>query len=335
MRALRLLAPLRTPSGFAVLTLVTLALMWVIVPSGAVVRLTDSGLGCPDWPTCEGTITSVTTGHAVIEYTNRILSGIVGVAAVLTFVIGWWAPGAPKGVRRLSLGLAVTAAAQIPLGAITVASGLHPMAVGSHFLLSMVALALAVVLALSARDWRDGRERRWDPRRGVLAGGVALAAAVVLVTGVVVSAAGPHSGDDDVLRRWGDLALAARVHVRAAMVFTALAVVLVAWVIREGGIDRITSRLMWVALPLVAVQIAIGEYQYRNGLPWQAVVMHVTVAGLVWAVIAGAAYGVARPAGAAYGRREATRWQDTQRTASGSALSRPSEISSPQSTQTP
>ena len=225
--------------------------------------------------------------------------------------------------------------AQIPLGAITVASGLHPMAVGSHFLLSMVALATAVLLALAARDWRDGRERRWDLRRGVLAGGVAVAAVVVLVTGVVVTAAGPHSGDDDVLRRWGDLVLAARVHVRAAMVFTALAVVLVAWVVREGGIDRLTARLMWIALPLVAVQIGIGEYQYRNGLPWQAVVLHVTVAALVWAVIAGAAYGVARPAGAAYGRREATRWQGTQRTASGSALSRPSEISSPQSTQIP
>ena len=80
MRALRLLQPVRTPSGFAVLALVAMALMWVIIPSGAIVRLTDSGLGCPDWPTCEGTITSVTTGHAAIEYTNRILSGIVGVS---------------------------------------------------------------------------------------------------------------------------------------------------------------------------------------------------------------------------------------------------------------
>ena len=335
MRPLRLLRPLRAPAGFAVLALVTLALMWVIVPSGAVVRLTDSGLGCPDWPTCEGTITQVTTGHAVIEYTNRILSGIVGVAAVLTVVVAWWAPGAPSGVRRLSLGLGLTAAAQIPLGAVTVASGLHPMAVGAHFLLSMVALALAVLLALAARDWRDGRERRWDARRGVLAGGVAVAALVVLVTGVVVTAAGPHSGDDDVLRRWGNLAEAAQVHVRAAFAFTALAAVLVAWVVREGGVDRLTARLMWIALPLVAIQIGVGEYQYRNGLPWQAVVVHVSVAAIVWAVIAGAAYGVARPAGARYTRREATRWQGTQRTASGSALSRPSEISSPQSTQIP
>jgi cytochrome c oxidase assembly protein subunit 15 len=331
----RLLRPLRTPAGFLVLSLVTLALMWAIVPSGAIVRLTDSGLGCPEWPTCEGTITQVTTGHALIEYTNRILSGVVGVAAVLTWVVAWWAPGAPRGVRGLSLGLALTAAAQIPLGAITVASGLHPMAVGAHFLLSMVALAIAVVLALAARDWRDGRERRRDARRGPLAGAVALAAIVVLVTGVVVTAAGPHSGDDDVLRRWGDLELAAQVHVRAAIAFTALAVVLVAWVVREGAVDRLTARLMWIALPLVAIQIGIGEYQYRNGLPWQAVVFHVSVAALVWAVIAGAAYGVARPAGAAYGRRDATRWQETQRTASGSALSRPSEISSPQSTQIP
>ena len=142
---------------------------------------------------------------------------------------------------------------------------------------------------------------------------------MVLSTGVVVTAAGPHSGDDDVLRRWGDLAVAAQVHVRAAIAFTALAAVLVAWVVREGAVDRLTARLMWVALPLVAIQIGIGEYQYRNGLPWQAVVFHVTVAALVWAVIAGAAYGVARPAGAAYGRRDATRWQETQRTASGSA----------------
>ncbi|MGE0027947.1 MAG: heme A synthase [Thermoleophilia bacterium] len=335
MRALRPFQPLRTPSGFAVLTLVALAFLWVIIPSGAIVRLTDSGLGCPDWPTCQGTITSVTTGHAAIEYTNRILSGIVGVVAVLTCVIGWWAPGAPRAVRGLSLAVALSAAAQIPLGAITVASGLHPMAVGSHFLLSIVALTAAVLLALAARDWRDGRERRWEPRRGVLAGGVAAAALVVLVTGVVVTAAGPHSGDDDVLRRWGNLAEAARVHVRAAMVFTALAVVLVAWIVREGGVDRLTARLKWIALPLVAIQIGIGEYQYRNGLPWQAVVLHVTVAALVWAVIAAAAYGVARPAGAAYRRREADREQDTQRTASGSALRRPSEISSPQSTQIP
>jgi len=327
---------LRTPRAFATLTLVTLGLMWIIVPSGAVVRLTGSGLGCPDWPLCDGGVVPATAGHAWIEYTNRVVSGIVGATAVLTWIVARRLPGAPAALRRWSLALALAAAAQIPLGAITVASGLHPMAVGSHFLLSMVALALAVLLALAAWDWRAGASRRWDLRRGPLAIAVAVAAGVVLVTGVVVTAAGPHSGDDDVIRRWGDLVLAAEVHVRAAIAFTALAVVLVAWVARERGVDRVTGRLFLAALPLVALQIGLGEYQYRNGLPWQVVVLHVTTAALVWAVIVGAVAGVARPLRApAYGRREATRWQGTQRTESGSAANRPSGISPPQSTQIP
>jgi heme A synthase len=138
-----------------------------------------------------------------------------------------------------------------------------------------------------------------------------------------------------VTERFGDLILATRVHVRAAVVFTVLAAILVAWVWREGGADRLTRRLTAAALPLVALQIALGEYQYRNGLPWEVVVFHVTTAALVWAVIVAACWGVARPVAEGYARREASLWQGTQRTASGSALSRPSGISAPQSTQTP
>jgi cytochrome c oxidase assembly protein subunit 15 len=328
---MRLLRALRAPRPFARLTLVALALLWLIVPSGAVVRLTASGLGCPDWPLCDGGVVPAQAGHALIEYSNRILSGIVMAVAVLTWVVARRMPGAPAALRRWSAAIAGATALQVPLGAVTVLTGLHPLAVGSHFLLSMVALASGTVLALRARDWRAGVARRWDRRRGPLAGAVALATAVVLVTGAVVTAAGPHSGDDDVIERFGDLLLATRVHVRAA-------VVLVAWVWREGGADRLTRRLALLALPLIALQMTLGEYQYRNGLPWEVVVFHVTVAALLWAVVLAACWGVARvaPAGdEAYGRREATRWQETQRTASGSALSRPSGISAPQSTQTP
>jgi cytochrome c oxidase assembly protein subunit 15 len=335
---MRLLRALRAPRPFARLTLVALALLWLIVPSGAVVRLTASGLGCPDWPLCDGGVVPAQAGHALIEYSNRILSGIVMAVAVLTWVVARRMPGAPAALRRWSAAIAGATALQVPLGAVTVLTGLHPLAVGSHFLLSMVALASGTVLALRARDWRAGVARRWDRRRGPLAGAVALATAVVLVTGAVVTAAGPHSGDDDVIERFGDLLLATRVHVRAVVVFAALAVVLVAWVWREGGADRLTRRLALLALPLIALQMTLGEYQYRNGLPWEVVVFHVTVAALLWAVVVAACWGVARvaPAGdEAYGRREATRWQETQRTASGSALSRPSGISAPQSTQTP
>jgi heme a synthase len=332
---MRIIRALRAPAPFARLTVVALALLWVIVPSGAIVRLTASGLGCPDWPLCDGGVVPASAGHAWIEYSNRVLSGIVMVVAVLTWVVARRAPGAPAAMRRWAAAIAVATAFQVPLGAVTVLTGLHPLAVGSHFLLSMVALACGTILALRARDWAAGRERGWDRRRAPMAAAVALAAAVTLVTGAIVTAAGPHSGDDDVTERFGDLLIAIRVHVRAAVVFAILAAVLVAWVWREGTADRVTGWLAAVALPLVAIQIGLGEYQYRNGLPWEVVVFHVTMAALLWAVVVAACWGVARPAGEAYRPREATLWQGTQRTASGSARSRPSGISAPQSTQTP
>jgi cytochrome c oxidase assembly protein subunit 15 len=337
MAAMSRLRALRTPPAFARLTLALLVLLWVIVPSGAVVRLTASGLGCPDWPLCDGGVVPAQAGHAAIEYTNRLLSGVVVAVAVATWLVARGLRDAPPALSRWPAAVALAAAAQAPLGAVTVLSGLHPLAVGSHFLLSMAALAGGTLLALRAGDWAAGRERGWDRRRGPLAAAVALGAAAVLSTGVVVTAAGPHSGDDDVTARFGDLLLAVRVHVRVAVAFAALAVVLVAWLWREGGVDRLTARLAALALPLVALQIGLGEYQYRNGLPWEVVVIHVSLAALVWAVIVAACWGVARPARepADYLSREARRWQDTQRTASGSARSLPSEISSPQSSQIP
>ena len=333
-----LLRRLRAPSAFARLALATMILLWVVVPSGAIVRLTASGLGCPDWPLCDGGVVPAAAGHAAIEYANRLLSGVVGLVAIATWVVARRMPGAPPALRRWAAGAAGACVVQMPLGAVTVLSGLHPLAVGSHFLVSIAALGCGTMLALGARDHRDGVARAWSPRRGVLAALTALSAAVVLVTGVIVTAAGPHSGDDDVTKRFGDLLLALQVHVRAAVVFTVLVVVLVAWVVREGGVDRLTGRLALLAVPLIALQIGIGEYQYRNGLPWQVVVVHVSIAALVWAVIVAACRGVARPVeapGPYNPRREATLWQGTQRTESGSALNRPSGISAPQSTQIP
>ena len=156
---------------------------------------------------------------------------------------------------------------------------------------------------MRARDWSRGVERGWDRRRGPLAALVALAAAVLLVTGVVVTAAGPHSGDDDVTKRFGDLLLATQVHVRAAVDLHAAR--RSCWWRGSGARaapTRLTGWLAALAVPLIALQIGIGEYQYRHGLPWQVVGLHVTTAALVWAVILAACWGVARPApSAGYG----------------------------------
>lgn len=302
----RRLERMRPPAALARLALVNLVMLWVIVPSGAVVRLTGSGLGCPDWPLCDGRVTPAAEAHSVIEWSNRVLSAAVVAVAVLTWLVARGAPGARRALRGWALGAAAAGVAQAPLGAITVLSGLHPVAVSSHFLLSMVALACGTLAWLHARDRRDGRRRGWDARRGPLAAAVLAAAGVVLVTGVLVTAAGPHPGDREVVRRWGDLLLLAQVHVRAAFIFATLAVVLALWIWREGGVDRATRRLAAAAVPLVALQITIGEYQYRNGLPWEVVVVHVSVAGLVWAVMAALCWGILRPAVAAAGPAPAT-----------------------------
>jgi cytochrome c oxidase assembly protein subunit 15 len=274
---------------------VALFAVWVIVPSGALVRLTASGLGCPDWPLCEGEVVPALGGHALIEFSNRILSAIVMAVCVLTWIVAWRLPGRPGGIRLSSGVLALSTVAQVPLGALTVLTDLHPLMVASHFLLSMVALASGVLLALHAWDLADGAGRSLDRRRGPLAGLVALAYGGLLVTGSLVTASGPHSGDRDVVRRIWQIDEAAYVHVRAAVVFLVLAGVLALWLWREGHVAPLTRRLAAIAAVVIAAQITVGEYQYRNALPWEVVLVHVSLAALGWALIVAIAWSVARP----------------------------------------
>jgi len=302
----RLLAPLRTPAGFRTLALVAMVLLWAIVPSGAVVRLTGSGLGCPDWPLCDGSVVPEAAGHAWIEFTNRIFSGLVMAAAVLTWVAARRLPGRPPALRRWAATIALATAAQVPLGAVTVYYDLHPALVSSHFLLSMVALGAGTLLWLRARDAAAGDARGWDRRKGPLAAATAAALLAVLATGVLVTSAGPHSGDNDVIVRYGNFGDALHVHVRAAVVFLTLTAVLSAWLWREGAADRLTRRLAVAHVPLTLTQTGIGEYQFRNGLPWQVVAVHVSLAALLWGLTVAIAWSIARPRRAPAGAPAAT-----------------------------
>jgi heme a synthase len=295
---LRLWRRITEPAGYRVLTLVALAGLWLIVPSGAFVRLTASGLGCPDWPLCDGGVVPAAAGHAWIEYSNRLLSGLVMAVSVLCWLAARALPGRPDPVRRWAGAIALATVAQVPLGAVTVHFDLHPLLVGSHFLLSMLALASGTVLALRANDLARGVRRGWNRRQGPLAGVVAAALGAVIVTGVLVTAAGPHSGDADVVRRFGRLDHAASVHVRAVIVAVALAALLAAWLWRERAACRPVRLLALGLLALYGVQIVLGEYQYRHRLPWGVVAAHVSVAGLCWAGTVALAWLVLRPVAA-------------------------------------
>src|SRR6202035_345577 len=154
-----------TPAQYRRITYVALGALAVIVLTGAAVRLTDSGLGCPDWPRCYGKALPPLSGHALIEYSNRVVSGFVGLIALVAFVASFARRPFRRDLAWLSAALPLGVLAQAVLGGFTVREHLAPGFVMAHFCLSMIILVAAVALA-----WQSSHERRWQtPSRDRLA----------------------------------------------------------------------------------------------------------------------------------------------------------------------
>ncbi len=281
---------------FVQLATLTVFALWVVVTSGAVVRLTASGLGCDNWPRCGDTPYPEKWGHAAIEFGNRMVALVGIVFAVLTWLAARRVSGLPRFVRIVALLTAAGTVAQIPLGGITVLLDLHPVAVMTHFLLALIVLAGAIVVAVEAWTHVRGLAAPVGPSwlRTVALAGVAACAALV-VTGAVASASGPHSGGQDIRRLGFGITDTVYVHVRATAVYGIglLVVGILLWRLRAvyPGI----ARGALVLLAVLLVQMAIGEIQYRNALPWWLVVMHVSIAATVWALTVAIAYALRRP----------------------------------------
>jgi cytochrome c oxidase assembly protein subunit 15 len=259
------------------LTLVSAVMLVVIVASGTTVRLTGSGLGCRHWPGCTAGDPFPQSGiHSFIEFSNRIVAAVTIIATLAAFVATLRFPSAPRWSRWVA-GLAfLGTAAQAPLGEVTVHYKLNPWLVGTHFLLSLAVLALGVLVALEA--WQI----RGEPvplRIRQLALLVGLALACLIVSGVAATAAGPHSGSVGVPRVWR-FQPAVWLHVRATAVFGVAFLGLIALLGLRGS-RHFRSAL--VLLGLFLVQMAVGEIQYRTHLPLGVVIVHVTLAAIVWA----------------------------------------------------
>jgi cytochrome c oxidase assembly protein subunit 15 len=273
---------------------VTLVILWLVVTTGGLVRLTASGLGCPHWPTCSSSaLVPQDSSHALIEFSNRAISGLAMLAAVATAVMAYRVAGLD---RRIAHALAIAAAgtvAQVPLGAVTVEFNLNPYLVISHFLLAMAVVSVSTWATL--RALRPGRVAAAPAERrlGLLAWAAVAAYLALITSGAFVTAAGPHPGSTTTpIERLGNFYDAAWVHVRVATAFTVLFLGLAVWLWRRYRATG-AQRLSVLGIVLLGCQAAVGEYQYRNGLPWAVIAVHValaatllitvvTVASLVW-----------------------------------------------------
>jgi cytochrome c oxidase assembly protein subunit 15 len=262
---------------FRRLTYAALGALLLIVVSGATVRLTASGLGCENWPRCGETFLPEKDFHALVEFGNRVVGIAVGIVTLLVAGAAWRVERLPRWLVWTATALPFTVLAQGVLGGITVVFELHPLIVMAHFLLSLVAIAVAVLVVLGAVGLNEGE--RSVP--GAMALGLATvpSALVLVVTGALVTAAGPHSGGEEIAR-FGNVLDAVHVHIGATAVFGVTFLVLV-FVLAVARL-RAELALAGALLALLLVQMAIGEVQWRNGLPWGLVLVHVALATLVW-----------------------------------------------------
>jgi cytochrome c oxidase assembly protein subunit 15 len=147
-----------SPDTFRRLALASAFWLWLIVISGATVRLTNSGLGCEHWPGCTaGNPLPSKSYHSFIEFGNRIVSAVTILATLAAYAGARFTPAVPRWTRRLALGTFLGTLAQAPLGALTVYSGLNPFLVMTHFVLALLVLAGGVVVAVEAVSLERGR----------------------------------------------------------------------------------------------------------------------------------------------------------------------------------
>lgn len=272
-----------SPSAYRRVTLVALFALAFIIVTGGAVRLTGSGLGCPDWPTCDGgRIVAPLETHAMVEFVNRTVTGLVSVAVIVAVLASLRRSPRRKDLVWLSVGLVAGVVGQIVLGGLTVLFDLAPPLVMGHFLLSIAILADALVL-----HWRagqpDGVPRRplVGPELRTLGRVVTAATALVILLGTVVTAAGPHAGDKDVPRLGVSVHRAAQLHGFAVVLLLAL-VVTSALMLRRAGAPRAVQRRVEVLLAVLVAQGAVGYVQYFTGVPVLLVGVHIAGAVAVW-----------------------------------------------------
>lgn len=279
-------APRVAPQTYQRIALVAVVLLAVIIVTGGAVRLSGSGLGCSDWPNCEqgGVFPQRGTAdvHAMVEFLNRMFTGLVSVGVIVCVLASILRVPRRRDLVWLSIGLVAGVVAQIVLGGLTVLFELRPEFVMAHFLVSLVLLANALVLYRRASQ-PEGRPRPIaDDRVRTMARVLLVVASVVVTTGTVVTATGPHGGDEEATRFGFDLFTVTRIHGTVVVVFLGLVLATLRLLRRTRAPRGVRTRL-GLLLVAVVVQGAIGYTQYLIGIPELLVGFHLAGATAVWA----------------------------------------------------
>lgn len=256
-----------------------------IVITGAIVRLTSSGLGCPSWPECvPGSVTPTSSQtqawHKYIEFGNRTLTSVLVIVALLTIIA---MRTERKDLRILSYGTLLGIFGQALLGGVTVLTGLNPIAVGSHFLLSIWLISVATRLLWNYTH--NVSVPTTDVVNPFIWKGIrlhSLLAVAVLVMGTLVTGSGPHAGDSaEITRLPFDPRMISWLHADMVLLFIGLSIGLVI-ALRATNAPAYVSRAAVIVVAVAFGQGLIGYIQYFTKLPWVLVAFHVFGATLLW-----------------------------------------------------
>jgi cytochrome c oxidase assembly protein subunit 15 len=285
-----------TPEQYLRVAYVALGALTLIVLTGAAVRLTGSGLGCPTWPKCYGEVYPPLNTHAVIEFSNRLITFPVSVAAGLAWLCALRRRPYRRDLVWIGALLPLGVVGQAVLGGFTVRGALDYGWVMGHFALSMLILVAAVILVWRAsrepvvqdEDAAETGEGPVDPT--IVWGMRALVAlgALTIFAGTAATAAGPHAGGSpgQKINRLdfdgrGTMDFVIHRHAEIAFVFS-LAAVGLWWLARRRAVAEEVRRPLTVLCVLLALQGFVGLDQYETHLPPGLVWVHVGLAALTW-----------------------------------------------------
>lgn len=277
-----------SPAAYRRVTLAAVVALFFIVVTGGAVRLTGSGLGCPDWPTCDNDrLVAPLEYHAMVEFVNRVVTGLVSVVVIGAVLGSLRRVPRRRDLTVYSLGLVGGVVAQIVLGGLTVLFDLAPALVMGHFLVSMALLWCAVVLHHRAgRPDDDVVVVTGDPELVRMSRLLMWAAAVAVFLGTVVTSSGPHGGDETAKRLGFDPRAVTRLHGIAVVLFLALVLYTVYGMVRTRAPMALLRRAE-ILLAVVVAQTVVGYAQYFTGVPALLVGIHIAGAAGVWVAVVG------------------------------------------------